>query len=55
MLDFVDVALGCEFGYDEVPLQGRHITELQFFGEQLYIEAAQSELSLVYAVIMCRK
>jgi hypothetical protein len=37
MLEFVDVGLGCESGYDEisygVPLYGRHIVELQFLGE----------------------
>jgi hypothetical protein len=38
MLGFVDVRLGCESGYDEVSygvlLNGRHIIELQFLGEQ---------------------
>jgi hypothetical protein len=39
MLDFVDVGLEYESGYEDVsygiPLNGRHIIELQFLREQL--------------------
>jgi hypothetical protein len=34
MLDFVDVGLGCESGYEEDSYMGFHFIELQFLGEQ---------------------
>jgi hypothetical protein len=52
MLDFVDVGLGCESGYEEesngVPLYGRHIIELQV----TTLEATPCDIS---PEIMCRK